>query len=118
MMITECGAPEEKKKFVEAVLKSGRSVDEISDLWSDLRVGFFYLTTWQICFLLKKHAFPYCEQCVKCDRISSMKFKRRVEGPDHNILAGKRQKGGMRSQAFQIATYVNKIFAGKQNWKE
>ena len=64
--------------------------------------------------LLKKHSFPYCEKCVKCDRISSMKFERRVEGPDHNILAGKRQKGGMRSQTFQIATYVNKIFASKQ----
>ena len=64
--------------------------------------------------LLKKHPFLYCEQCVNYDRISSMKFERRVEGPDHNILAGKRQKGGMRSQTFQIATYVNKIFASKQ----
>ena len=75
---------------------------------------FFYLITSRSVIIVKEHPFPYCEQCVKCDRISSMKFERRVEGPDHNILAGKRQKGGMRSQAFQIATYVNKIFAGKQ----
>ena len=76
-----------------------------------------YPTCGAICgsvFLLKEHPFTYCEKCVKCDRISSMKFERRVEGPDHNILAGKRQKGGMRSQTFQIATYVNKIFASKQ----
>ena len=43
-----------------------------------------------------------------------MKFERRVEGPDHNILAGKRQKGGMRSQAYQLTSIVNKIFASKQ----
>ena len=76
-----------------------------------------YPTCGAICgsgFLLKKHPFLYCEKCVKCDRISSMKFERRGEGPDHSILAGKRQKGGMRSQTFQIATYVNKIFASKQ----
>ena len=69
-----CNAPEEKKKLGEAVLKSGRSIDEISDLWSYLRVGFFIEET----------------------RNSEDRRKTLI----HRL--------------FQIATYVNKIFASKQ----